>query len=49
MAIYLTDIWDILGPFVTVCVHLVHFSCFGIMYQDKSGNPAYFQLVDFVN
>jgi hypothetical protein len=26
--------------YVIACVHLVHFSSFGIMYQDKSGNPA---------
>jgi hypothetical protein len=33
------EIWDILGPFDTFCIHLVHFSGFGIMYQEKSGNP----------
>jgi hypothetical protein len=39
---YLTDIWDILLPFVTFCVHLVHtfipvlVSC----AKKKSGNPA---------
>jgi hypothetical protein len=33
-------IWDILLPFGTFCVHLVHFSGFGIMYREKSGNPA---------
>jgi hypothetical protein len=32
--------WDILNPFGTFCVHLVHFSGFGIMYQEKSGNPV---------
>jgi hypothetical protein len=37
---YFTDIWNILLPFGTFCVHLVHFSGFGIMYQEKSGNPA---------
>jgi hypothetical protein len=26
-------------PFGLFCVHLVHFSVFGIMYQEKSGNP----------
>jgi hypothetical protein len=26
--------------FGTFCVHLVHFSGFGIKYQEKSGNPA---------
>jgi hypothetical protein len=33
-------IWDILWPFGTFCIHSVHFSCFGIMYQEKSGNPG---------
>jgi hypothetical protein len=37
---YFMDIWDILWPFDTFCVHLVHFSGFGIMHRDKSGNPA---------
>jgi hypothetical protein len=37
---YFMDIWDILWPFVTFCVHLVHFSSFGIMHQEKSGNPV---------
>jgi hypothetical protein len=36
---YFTDIWDILWPFVTFCVHLVHFSDLGNIYQEKSGNP----------
>jgi hypothetical protein len=35
------DIWEILWPFVTFCVDLVHFSGSGITYQEKSGNPAY--------
>jgi hypothetical protein len=41
-------IWYILCPFGTFCVHLVHFVSiwyiffgFGIMYQEKSGNPDY--------
>jgi hypothetical protein len=39
-----------LGSFVTIryifcsfgtfCVHLVHFSSFGLMHQEKAGNPA---------
>jgi hypothetical protein len=33
------DIWYILRPFGTFCVDLVHFSGFGTMYQEKSGNP----------
>jgi hypothetical protein len=37
---YFMDIWDILWPFGTFCVHLVHFSGFAIVYQEKSGNPA---------
>jgi hypothetical protein len=32
-------IWDIVLPFSTLCVHLVHFSGFGVMHQEKSGNP----------
>jgi hypothetical protein len=24
-----------------ICVHLVHFSGFGILYQEKSGNPGF--------
>jgi hypothetical protein len=24
----------------TFCIHLVHFSGYGIMYQEKSGNPG---------
>jgi hypothetical protein len=34
------EIGDILKQFGTFCIHLVHFSGFGIMYQEKSGNPA---------
>jgi hypothetical protein len=30
---YFTDIWDILGPFGTFCVHLVHFPGFGTLRQ----------------
>jgi hypothetical protein len=37
---YFTDIWGILGPFGIFCVHLVHFSGFGILCQEKSGNPV---------
>jgi hypothetical protein len=35
-----TVIWDIFWPFGTFCVHLVHFSGFGIMYHEKSGNSG---------
>jgi hypothetical protein len=37
---YFTDTWDILLPFGTFCAPLVHFSGFGIMDPEKSGNPA---------
>jgi hypothetical protein len=38
---YFTAIWYNLQPFGVVCGgHLVHFSVFGIMYQEKSGNPG---------
>jgi hypothetical protein len=37
---YFTDIWDILLPVGTFCVHLAHISGFGIMYREKSGNPG---------
>jgi hypothetical protein len=40
-------IWSILwrfgifyDHFGTFCIHLVHLSGFGTMYQEKSGNPA---------
>jgi hypothetical protein len=36
---YFTDIWDILWAFGTFCVHLVHFSGFGIMHQNNLANP----------
>jgi hypothetical protein len=37
---YFMDIWDILWPFGTFCVHLVHFSGFGMTHKEKSGNPG---------
>jgi hypothetical protein len=37
---YFMGIWKILCPCSTFCVHLVHFSGFGIMDQEKSGNPV---------
>jgi hypothetical protein len=37
---YFMTIWYILYSFGTFCIHLVHFSGFGIMHQEKSGNPA---------
>jgi hypothetical protein len=36
---YFTDIWDILRTFGIFYDHLVHFSGFGIMQQENSGNP----------
>jgi hypothetical protein len=37
---YFMEIWDVLWPFGTFCFNLVHFSGFGIVYQEKSGNPG---------
>jgi hypothetical protein len=37
---YFTDIWDILWPFGTFWVHLVHFFGFGFIYQEKFCKPA---------
>jgi hypothetical protein len=34
------EISSILWPLGTFCIHLVHFSGFFIMYQEKSGNPV---------
>jgi hypothetical protein len=42
------DFWDIQRPNGTFCVHLLHFSDFGIMYQEKSGNPALIILFIFL-
>jgi hypothetical protein len=38
---YFMEIWDILWPFGTFFIHFVFFSGFGIMYQEKSGNPGF--------
>jgi hypothetical protein len=35
------DIFEILGPFGTFCVDLVHFSSLGISHEEKSGNPGW--------
>jgi hypothetical protein len=40
MLTYFTDIWDILRPFGTFCVHLVHFFRFWYRVPRKSGNPV---------
>jgi hypothetical protein len=37
---YLTANWYILRPFGTFCDHLVYFSLFGMLHQNKSGNPG---------
>jgi hypothetical protein len=39
--IYFMTIWNILWPFSTFCIRLVHFSGFGIVYREKSGNPGW--------
>jgi hypothetical protein len=47
MFIYFMAIWKIIPPFGmfyvhfgTFCAHLVHFSGFDILCQEKSGNPG---------
>jgi hypothetical protein len=47
MLVYFIAIWSILRPFGIYCGHLVHFkvslvyfSRFGMLHQEKSGNPA---------
>jgi hypothetical protein len=37
---YFTAIWYHLYPFGIFCGHLVHFPHFGMLYQEKSGNPV---------
>jgi hypothetical protein len=41
MLIYFMAICNILQTFVIFCVHLVIFSSFGIMHQEKSGSPDF--------
>jgi hypothetical protein len=46
--VYFIKIWSILKPFgifygrlvYSVVIWYVHDSCFGILYQEKSGNPG---------
>jgi hypothetical protein len=45
MMVYFMDTWSLLWSFVIFYGHLgrgnlVYFSGFGILYQEKSGNPA---------
>jgi hypothetical protein len=49
MFIYFMAIWNILRTFVIFYDHLVHFSGFGIMYHEKSGNPAFDSLYSAKN
>jgi hypothetical protein len=60
MMVLFMDTWSILRSFVTFYGHLVQlvvigytFSRFGILYQEKSGNPAhhpplYFYIIIFI-
>jgi hypothetical protein len=46
MLVYFMDTWSILPSFVMFYGHLVYvigyiFSSFGILYEEKSGNPGY--------
>jgi hypothetical protein len=38
--VYSTAIWYILWPFGILFGYLVHFSRFGMLYREKSGNPG---------
>jgi hypothetical protein len=40
MIVYFMDTWSILRSFDVFYGHLVYFSRFGILYQEKSGNPG---------
>jgi hypothetical protein len=44
---YFKVYWGILWPLGTFCVHLVHFSGFGIIIPRKSGNPDLKHHLDF--
>jgi hypothetical protein len=39
--VYFVAICFILWQFVIFFVHLLHYPHFGILYQEKSGNPAF--------
>jgi hypothetical protein len=38
--VYFPAIWHILRPFRICSIVLVHFTRFGMLYQEKSGKPA---------
>jgi hypothetical protein len=40
MLVYFIAVSSILRPFGIFCGHLVYFSCFGMLCQEKSGNPV---------
>jgi hypothetical protein len=40
MLVYFMDIWSILYLFGIFCGYLEYFSRFGMLYQEKSGNPG---------
>jgi hypothetical protein len=39
----ITGVWYILWHFADIAVFWCIFPCFGILYQDKSGNPVRWQ------
>jgi hypothetical protein len=39
--VYFVAIWYIFGSFSIFYGNLVHFSRFGMLHQEKSGNPAF--------
>jgi hypothetical protein len=47
--VYITAIWRILSPFVIFCGQLVHFSKFGMLQREKSGNPVWNVCFAFVH
>jgi hypothetical protein len=40
LVVYFVAIWSILLTFGIFCGHVVYFSRIGMLYQEKSGNPA---------
>jgi hypothetical protein len=46
MLVYFIAVWSNLRPFGIIYGHLVYFmvmfSCFGMLYQEESGNPGHF-------